>query len=284
MSPAPLFRMGLPLFLLAATPFLPQAVHLLDRYDFQRRTARFDLPGRLDEVSGLAFSPDGRLFAHDDERAVVHEIDPETGDVGKRFSLGDPAVRGDFEGIAIAGERFFLIESHGRLYEFREVADRGEAPYRVSDTMLGATCEIEGLDFDAVDDALYVACKVSAPERGVLVVHRLPLDPARGPLPPILIERSELRAKDLDPDFEPSAVALDPAGTIVLASAHTESLIEVDRNGHVLAGVRLSHDRHPQAEGLAFGPEGTLFLADEKNGRDARLTTYAPLSVSERSR
>ena len=113
---------------------------LLDRHDFRRRTSRFDLPGRLNEISGLAFTPDGRLFGHDDERGRVHEIDPGTGEVGKRFDLGEDMVRDDFEGMAIAGERFFLISSRGWLYEFREVGDRESAPYRVTDTGVGANC------------------------------------------------------------------------------------------------------------------------------------------------
>jgi uncharacterized protein YjiK len=247
---------------------------LADRYDFERGAMRFELPGRLDEISGLAMAPDGRLFGHDDERALVHEIDPEAGVVGKRFSVGVPPIRGDFEGIAVVGERFFLVTSAGLLYELREADDRTEAPYRASDTGLGRQCEIEGLDYDAVEDALLFACKTTVPERPAVVIHRLPLDPARGPLVPIEVARSQIAAHGIDPDFAPSSIAVDPTGTLVLASAPMESLIEVDRNGNVLAGVRLSRSRHPQPEGLAFGPDGTLYIADERNGQDARITAY----------
>jgi uncharacterized protein YjiK len=249
---------------------------ILGRHDLARSTAHFELPGRLDEISGLAVSPDGRLFAHDDERATIHELLVATGSVGKRFSAGDPPLRGDFEGIAIAGERFFLVTSTGLLYEMREAEDRGEAPYRTSDTGLGAHCEVEGLDYDPMADALLLACKVSHPERGVIVIHRLPLDPDRRPLAPIEVSRAAIAAHGVDADFEPSAVAVDPTGTLILVSAPIESLIEVDRSGNVLAGYRLGRSRHPQPEGLAFGPDGTLYIADERNGQDARLTSYAP--------
>ena len=260
---------------LGATGAAGQATGVLTGYDLERRSARFDLPGRLEEVSGLAVSPDGRLFAHDDERAVVHEIDPTEEDVGKRFSLGNPPVTGDFEGIAVVGERFFLVTSRGRLYEFREMPDGREAPYRVTDTRLGAVCEIEGLDHDPVEDALLFACKISAPERGTLVVHRIPLDPDRGGLPALVVDRSELGLHGVDADFAPSAVSVTPAGTVLLLSAATPALLEVDRAGTVLGGVELSRDRHRQPEGLAFGPDGTLYIADEGDGRDARVTAYA---------
>lgn len=257
---------------------------MLQRYDFERRTARFSLPDQLDEISGLATTPDGRLFGHDDERARVYEIDRVTGKIGKRYSLGSPALRGNFEGIAIVGKRNFLITRYGFLYEFREVADGEKSPYRVTDTLLGARCEVEGLDHDPADDVLLVACKVSVPDRGVLVVHRLPMDPDRGGLAAIEIPRGQLVDLGVDPDFQPSAIVVDPTGTLVLASASTEALIEVDRDGRVLAGIQLSPDRHPQAEGLAFGPDATLFIADERNRGSARLTAYTRREVLGRGR
>jgi len=140
----------------APDPGAPPPAAFLDGYDLDERVARFDLPGRLDEISGLAFSPDGRLFAHDDERGRVHEIDPLTGEVGKRFDLGAGPVADDFEGIAIVGERFFLVSSTGRLYEFREGDDRAIVAYRVTDTGLGRGCEIEGLDWDPAADELLI--------------------------------------------------------------------------------------------------------------------------------
>jgi len=249
----------------------------LGRFDFDDRTARFDLPSRLEEISGLAVTPDGRLFAHDDERGVVYEIDPVEEEVVKAFSVGDPPVRGDFEGIAVVGERFFLVTSHGLLYEFREMGDGRAAPYRLTDIELGATCEIEGLDYDPRDDALLFACKVSAPERGVIVIHRVALDPERGTLDPLLVPRDLLEAFDVRRSFEPSALVVDPSGTLILLSASREAIIEIDRSGRVLAGRRLSSERHRQPEGLALGPDGTLYIADEGDGRRARVTLYAPV-------
>jgi uncharacterized protein YjiK len=248
---------------------------LSERYDFAAPTARHELPGRLDEISGLATTPDGRLFAHDDERATVHEIDPVTGAVGKRFSLGEPPLRGDFEGIAVVRERFFLVTSVGLLYEFREAEDRAEAPYRMTDTQLGGGCEVEGLDYDPVDEALLFACKVANADDGAFVIHRRRLDPAEAPLAPIEVARFQLPAHGVGGGFQPSSIAVDPAGTLLLVSAAVEALVEIDRSGRVLSGVALSRRRHPQPEGLAFGADGTLFVADERNDGDARLTSYA---------
>ena len=257
----------------APTPGQAQLPALL-AYDFDDRVRRFDLPGRLDEISGLSFSPDGRLFAHDDERGRVHEIDPMTGEVGKRWDLGDPMIRGDFEGLSIVGERFFLITSGGLLYEFREAEHDESVEFRVTDTGVGARCEVEGLDYDPLGDALLIACKVVTPDRGDIVVHQLPLDGARGRPAPLRIQKSGLAAFGLPTKFEASAVAAHTSGTIFLLSGPNDALIEVDREGHILGAVPLSGGRHPQAEGLDIGRDETLYISDEKNGKEPRLTAY----------
>lgn len=267
--------MRLGLLLATVLAMAGQAASALpDRYDFERPSERFELPRGLNEISGLAITADGRLFAHADEAAIVYELDRATGSVVKRFSLGGATVRGDFEGIAIVGDRFFLVTSQGLLYEFREVADGARAAFSVVDTGLGARCEVEGLDYDAVDSALWFACKVSAGGRDVLIVHRLAVGSVEA-LEPIRVARAQLREQGLDEDFEPSAVAVDPSGTILLSSASSETLIEVDRAGRLLSGVQLSRGRHPQPEGLAFGPDHTLYVADERNGQAPHLTAYA---------
>ena len=248
---------------------------LVERYDFSRRSMRRDLPGRLDEVSGLAFAPDGSLFAHGDERAWIHEIDPATGEVGKRFMFGERTARDDFEGMAIVGERFFLISSGGLLYEAREGEDREQKQYRVTDTGLGSTCEVEGLEYHPGWDELLIPCKSTTLEPDAIVVHRMPVAPNVPRPAPILIHRDSVAERGVDRDFHPSGIALDPStGSLVLVAAREEAILEISEEGRVISALRLSRRRHPQTEGIAFGPDGTLYLADERNGRDARLTGY----------
>lgn len=253
----------------------PQAVaSFLSGYDFEERVWYRDLPGRLDEVSGLAFTPDGRLFAHDDERGRVHEIDPASGEVGKRFDLGEDLVRADFEGVAVIGERFFLVTSTAWLYEFREGADRENVAYRLTDSGLGDRCEVEGLDHDPGFDALLVACKTTLPDRGLVVVHRLPIQPDVSGLPDLTVRRSELEAVGVDPTFAPSGVAVTPVGTVLLLSGRDDAIVEVDQGGRVVAAVELRGGRHPQSEGIAIAPDGGMYISDERNGKEPRLTRY----------
>ena len=66
----------------------PRDPGTLARYDLASGPAwTVPLPAALAEVSGLAFTPDGRLFAHGDEEATVWELDPRRGTVRKTFAL-----------------------------------------------------------------------------------------------------------------------------------------------------------------------------------------------------
>jgi len=250
---------------------------LAARYDLERRAGRFDLPGRLREVSGLTFTSGGALLAHGDEVGRVYRIDPAREAVDRGFQVGPEPLRADFEGIEAVGDRLFLVSSDGRLYEFREVDEGGASPVRITDSGAGAGCEVEGLAHDPEENLLLLACKETLPPAPEVRVHRLSLDPSVGQPHPLRVPLAALAPYGLGEGFHPSGIAVDPqTGTLVLVSAREEAIVELDKEGRVIFAVRLSPRRHPQPEGIAFGPDGRLYIADEANGRDARITLYGP--------
>jgi uncharacterized protein YjiK len=236
------------------------------------------VPGVLQEISGLATSSDGRLFAHNDEHATVYELEPGTGTVKKAFSVGMGGSAGDFEGLAIAEERFFLITSASTLLEFREGDADSPVPYRIHRLGLGSRCETEGLAFDEVSRSLLVPCKtVSARElRNHLVVYSVPLDSMRPDARPrIFLPLATLDEAGLGDEFHPSAVEVHPeSGSLILLAAREEALVELSPGGEVLFTKEFKRKEHPQPEGLAFLPNGSLIVADEGQGARGTLTRY----------
>ncbi len=258
---------------------------LLDRYDLSEGAGFAEkLPRVLEEVSGLATSPDGRLFAHNDEYAFVYQVDPATGEVIKTFSVGVVGTPGDFEGIAISGERFFLITSAGDLLEFREGEDGSRVQYRIHPLNLGMFCEMEGLAVEPGRNALLLPCKTPRSERlkNHMVVLSVDLDSMRlDPAPRVSIPLRELDSRGLGDTFHPSSIEVhSESGALILVAAREEAMVELSPTGDVLAIRELKRKDHPQPEGLAFLPDGSLILADEGQGKRGTITRY-PLKTDE---
>lgn len=280
--------MALPLLL--AEPLLASLqAPVLERYDFSKSKAEQNrLPGRLREISGLAVGPDGRLFAHNDERAVIYELDPATGDILKAFSAGFGGALGDFEGIAVAGDRFFLSSSSGEILETAEGSDRSTMSYRVHTTGMAGRCEFEGLAFDPFTETLLLPCKEPREDQledHIVVFSVEPENMAVSPVPRVFLPLDALEAFDLDASFAPSGIEVDTAtGHILLVAAQEEAILEFSPQGALLGGRTLHKGTHPQPEGIALAADGTILLADEGQGNRGRLTRYAPLEREEVNR
>ncbi|HYI64779.1 MAG TPA: hypothetical protein VEW71_07850 [Allosphingosinicella sp.] len=239
-----------------------------------------DVPLALREVSGLALASAGSVFAHDDERAIVHEIELAGGRTLRRFSLGGPPARGDFEGIAADRGRIYLIRSDGLLLAARIGADRERLPFEVHDTGAGAECEIEGLSPAPEPGNLLILCKRSrrGGQEGRLLIYQWNIgtrEPVRRPWRDIDLRDS---LGDEREGFAPSSIEWVPARRqLILVSARDLRLMVLDETGRILGSHRLAAARHPQPEGVTVTPAGALVIADEgERGRPGRLTVYPP--------
>lgn len=244
------------------------------------------LPRALEEISGLAMTPDGRLFAHDDERAVFYELDMDTGGILKTFSAGIGGVAGDFEGIAVVGERFFLSTSMGEILETAEGRPSSSMSFRVHETGLGSRCELEGLAYDPRAGTLLLPCKEPRVKKleGHVVVFSVALSTMR----PLLVPRvftplGRLEDFHLKDEFYPSGIEIHPGtGNILIISAREEAILELSSQGTLLGGQELPRRAHPHPEGITFAPDGSLLLADEGQRGRARLTRYPPVKMKAR--
>lgn len=264
-------------FAFAAAPSPQDASPPLStRYDLGQARAVYTLPSRLREISGLAHVG-GELLAHNDERGVVYRIAVGSGEVDGGFTLGRPAPADDFEGMTSAGDRLFMITSKGLLFEFRSTPAGEAAATRVTDTGLGGECEVEGLAYHAASRALLAACKTLAPQAPEVRIHRLPLEPGAGRPGPIRIPWSAFQAFGHEGPVNPSGIAVDAStGTLVLVAARQRLIFEVSPSGVLRDASRLARKAHEQPEGIAFGDDGLLYVADEGGGGRGRLTVYAP--------
>jgi hypothetical protein len=266
----------------------------LERYDLAGAPdSRLTLPAELREVSGLAVGPDGRLFAHGDEEGRVFELEPGTGKVLKSFALqpgaspvdlgkkpGDGQVTGDFEDLAIVGDRFYLVTSTGVLVEFGEGKAGEQVPFTAHITGLGEVCEIEGLAHDPPSQSLLLLCKEMGDKtrRDRVEIHAWSLpDRSLEPRARLVVPFAALAPVTGGKQFNGSALAPIPGSTSLAMVAGPQRLFaEVTADGRPVAGGALHRADLPQPEGIAFLPDGTLLISSEGGKGEGTISAYRP--------
>lgn len=240
--------------------------------------ARWLLPKNLGEISGLALTADGRLFVHDDSHARVTEIDYRSGKIVKRFNLKPNPGPVDFESIAVAGDKIYLLTSKGVLYETTEGKDGEDVSYRTIDTGLMKTCELEGAAFDSTRNVMLLACKVvldKALERSTVIYKwKLGEGGQQGPPARLTIPNGSIRLIGTK-IYNPSDLTIDPkSGNYFMISAREKAIVEITPAGAVVSAHALQGN-HPQSEGIAITKDGLLIIADESGGKgSAAITVY----------
>jgi hypothetical protein len=238
--------------------------------------ARWLLPHELKEISGLALTADGRLFAENDETARITEIDYRRGVITKEFFVGEKTLHGDFEGITCVGDRFFLMSSNGKLYEFREGAEGEHVDYTEYDTHLGKECEFEGVTYDSTTGAIILACKNVHMKKlgGEMVLYRYRPDHPGGELSDITIPYAEAIGNNDWKELRPTDITVDPfTGNFVLVAGQEKALVTLTPDGAVVQSRPLG-GKHPQCEGIAITRDHILILSDESTKAAATITLY----------
>jgi hypothetical protein len=238
--------------------------------------ARWDLPRGLHEVSGLAVTADGRLLAHGDEQARIYEIDYRRGVVVKNFDVGSTPITGDFEAIAVAGARIFLVTSDATIYEIAEGAAGARVPFRMTRTDVPGCREIESATYDAATSSLVLACKTPVKGAGDAIrLYQWAVDGQTPARERVVIPLDALRARGLTGKrFSASDIARRPDnGNFVMVAGPERAYAEVTPAGEVVV-ARMLPKGHPQPEGVTVTADGLLLIADEGGKGDASLTVY----------
>ena len=272
----------------ALSTFLP--------YDFSNPEAQFILPASLNEISGLTLLDTMQLAAVQDEDGRIFRIALETGQVTGSAKF---ASKGDYEGIERVGDRLFVLESNGTLYEVKHPFTEGQK-VRKHRTWLSSRYDTEGLAYDPVGHRLLIACK-EYPGKGMKRTRTIyAFDPDTGHLdkaPAFKIDFEEMqhavsrdtsptqRLRDfLDPlvdiqHFKPSALAMHPlTGAYLVLSSVLKVVVVVSPDGTISDVWPLPGALFPQPEGLAILPNGDLFISNE--GRPATLLRFHHLDAT----
>lgn len=271
-------------------------------YDFARPAASYPIPAELAELSGIAVSGPDELTGVQDELGNLYQYSLSARRVTRVTKFAPP---GDYEDLARVGSEWFIIRADGVLLRY------SGAGTRQYDTGLTLANNVEGLTYDARTNTLLVACKgapggdLTATKRAIYRLHPetykvempaayvLDIDaivaavPAPATAPQETKKGKKSKHAGALKGFAPSAVAVHPrTGHVFVLSARPNALVELDASGKLLAAEALPATLFPQAEGLAFAPNGDLFIASEagKKSGQAMIYHFRPTTLSSRSR
>jgi len=250
------------------------------------------LTKKLQELSGLAMTKDGRLFGHDDEKSEIYQIDYSKGSIIKSFSVGEKTLKKDFEGIAIVDDIFYIVTSYGELYEFREGEDKSTVPFTKYKTKLTSKNDVEGLCYDPDTESLLLACKGYPGKNydGQRAIYSFSLSKKKlKKKPRFLISIEEVNALSdsnfnqklgeffllTESGFAPSGIEKHPVrNSFFILTSQGKMILEISTDGKIVGKIFLDKKHHNQPEGITFTKDPDLLIADEGGSGKAKITRY----------
>ncbi len=240
--------------------------------DYRARIQALPLAGVGANLSGLAWDGErGQLWAVLNNPPELLGLDRQGNVLARHPLVGFE----DVEGIAwLGGDRLLLAEEQRQTLvavavpRAPGVLRREDYPALALQLAPGENDGFEGLGYDRAGDRLFVV-KEHSP-RKLYEIRGLRASLA-GPLALQIIDRSAwIRDKHFAADF--SAVEYDhTTGHLLLLSDVSQLVMEIDRDGR-MTGLRSLRHGHsglaesvPQAEGLALGEAGEIYVVSEPN-------------------
>lgn len=267
-------------------------------YDFAKPDKSWDLPKKLEEISGLGFIDKNRLACVQDEKGNIYIFNLKTGEVERKIIFGDD---GDYEGVEIIKNDAWIIKSNGTLYEVKDYLNKDTPNVTKFKTELSEKNDVEGLGYDPLNNNLLIACKghpfVSDKKgKDFKAIYNFGLENKQLDLKPfLLIEMDTIKYyKDYntmakmgiellayfdsskgDVSFQPSGIAIHPVtGNLYIIGSTGNLLMVFNRSGDMLAMVKLRSKYFPQAEGICFSPNGILYISNEGDNGDGTILKF----------
>lgn len=265
-------------------------------YDYASPKLIGELPAELDEISGLSLAPGHRkeLLAVQDEQGKIFRINAKTGGLLWAVNFWKD---GDYEAIEAVGDDVWVAKSTGTLYH---VTNAGKPSQNVEkyNSFLSGENDVEGLAYDPARNRLLLACKKDAKDDGNdkngRYIYAFDLaTKTLGQNPVYAIEREAVKnflakcektteheklcdffiTRD-EYDLAPSAIAVHPkTGQLFITSSVGKVLMVLNPDGQIDHLQRLNKKLFAQPEGMAFEPDGTLYISTEKK-KQAHARVY----------
>jgi uncharacterized protein YjiK len=232
------------------------------RYEISRPHL-IQLPGALDEISGLAFYPkDSSLFAIVDEDALLYKFQPKS---PKTLHFWPFGKKRDMEDIVLMDSTFYVLVSNGDVITIRFSGDSLSTEKSDFSPESKKVYEFESL---YIHDSghLTLMCKDCDSDSSSGVSTFLYDINTKQYSASVTFNTSQIPNTKGKKKFhlKPSAAAINPVtGEVYILSAINNMLVIASPNGTIKEVYPLDPDYYKQPEGIAFTTNGDMFISNE---------------------
>ena len=238
-----------------------------DGYDINK-PQKENLGKVLNEISGICFNDDDNsLLAISDSKEKVFQINI---DKQKLKDYTDKVVpaSSDIEDIAKVDSAVYMLNSKGIIYE---VSDKKHDTVKPKAYAFSSNDQndFETLYYDPSANGLIMVCKKCPIDKGKDLRSAYRFDLIKKQFDPsayYTFNTTEVKniLKDDNAKFDPSAADIHPINKrLYVLSSAGNLLVIADTRGKIIEAYNLNPDQFPQAEGIAFAPNGDMFIVNE---------------------
>lgn len=266
-------------------------------YDLTAPSEIFELPGKLNEISGIDFYKPGIIACHNDEDGEIFLFELENRKLKEKYKF---AGDGDYEDIVIDGDTAYILRSDGKIYEVKAFTSKKTKTKKIK-TPLSRNNDTEGLCYDKKNQYFLIACKERAgikkddDYRGKKAIYRFSILKDTLIDKPLLIDLKQLEefyktsayekfsrkladkltASSGSGIFKPSGVAIHPlTGEIYVLASVGKKIVVIDENSNILAIEDISSKMFAQPEGICFDQDANLYISNESKGKNANILKF----------
>lgn len=238
------------------------------------------LGSTLNEISGINYisAEDSTLLGIVDGQRKVFMLNMRTAKLSD-YTVDVVPANSDPEDIVKKDSSVFVLLSKGIIYEVPDAA-KDTVGIKIYDLGLEGKNDFETMYFDSSENALIIMCKTCAHEKseGFRTAYRFDLATRTFDSTEFFtIDKSEVRklVNDANAKFDPSGAAIHPANKrLYILSSAGNLLVITTVKGEVLEAYNLNPDVFPQSEGIAFAPNGDMFISNEKKHGEPTLLRF----------
>ena len=246
-------------------------------YDFGK-PQKENLGKVLNEISGIAFDDDNKsLLAISDSKEKIFEINLNKQKL-KDYTDRVVPSKSDIEDVVKAGSNVYMLSSKGIIYEVPSKNDSSS----VKEYSFWSTDQndFETLYYDPSANGLIMVCKHCPSDKGreIRTAYRFDLNKKQFDSSAFFtFSTADVKSllNDGDAKFDPSAAAIHPINKrLYILSSAGNLLVIADNRGKIIEAYKLNPEQFPQAEGIAFAPNGDMFITNEGKYGAATLQEF----------